>query len=346
MFCRNTMSPLNYTREHVNGMFTAFALYVVSCYACIPGLNTGASMMILLGLMVVSASVDQILVRRRGRNRLNLLVAETFPLALHLLLIHSGSSRNLVLPWLGAAVVLGLLYIGLCTLCPIREPGRYSLRSFLSTAFSGCRALSGLCLGAMVAVFIFCGLFGLSVPGAKAQAAPAGRITIEENMDTLLLFEETTWETLSADERLSAMTTMVSVEAARLGIPDTISVTTTNQDPEMGACYQDHTQTITVNRLYLESYSGQYALTIVCHETYHAYQHRLVELYREADTLQQQMPVFEKARQYALEFENYITIAEDPQGYEQQQCEEDADNYAHIAAMDYLSLIQQAAYSG
>ena len=85
---------------------------------------------------------------------------------------------------------------------------------------------------------------------------------------------------------------------------------------------------------------GWSALDTLCHEVYHAYQEMQVELYEDLNSPYREMELFHDAAVYAEEFRDYKDGDED--GYDlyyEQQCEEDARNYACERSLDYYTYL-------
>lgn len=73
---------------------------------------------------------------------------------------------------------------------------------------------------------------------------------------------------------------------------------------------------------------------------YHAYQHRLVDLWNHADQGSKDLKIFRRVISYEEDFQNYVDSGEDFYSYYIQRCESDARDYADDAEWDYYRKIR------
>lgn len=76
----------------------------------------------------------------------------------------------------------------------------------------------------------------------------------------------------------------------------------------------------------------------ICHESYHAYEHRLIDMYESSSDQYKQLKVFEYATEYQKEFNNYTEYLPELDNYEEyyyQLCEADARDYADVREFEY-----------
>ncbi len=182
---------------------------------------------------------------------------------------------------------------------------------------------------------------GAFVPNTAAEIPTREQsITIDSEMDTLVKLEVHTWPTLSAQERLDVLQVVANIEAAYLGLPHELKVVVGREDDSNTlAYYADHDHTIHIMLHHLSKGGGKAVLRSICHEARHAYQHRLVSLYKSLDKEQQQLLLFNACRQYQYEFLHYVDGKDDMKGYAEQRCETDARRYAETAAARYADQI-------
>lgn len=213
------------------------------------------------------------------------------------------------------------------------------------------RAIGGLhyCLSTTLAVFAVLCLWGdvfstsmdvsASVP-ATQKIAYTEEETEEAERDFVARMESGE-EELTAQERLDILQMVANMEQAYLGIPQTLTVEV--EDMERGTCgyYEDYTWTIYVNREYLETLSMQRLLVTVCHEAYHAYQKRLVQVYCRVDDQTENMLMFREIKTYLWEFLFYIDGTKDFEGYYSQNVERDARDYAEKRVEEYYRTLKE-----
>lgn len=68
-------------------------------------------------------------------------------------------------------------------------------------------------------------------------------------------------------------------------------------------------------------------LTSVAHESYHAYQHRMVEVYKTTEEQEKKLLIFRKIEKYNKEMNNYKSGKVDYEAYYNQTMEADARAY-------------------
>jgi predicted SprT family Zn-dependent metalloprotease len=131
-------------------------------------------------------------------------------------------------------------------------------------------------------------------------------------------------------------------EARYLGIWTPLNVEVTDfTDKNTLGCYVDQNYTIYISEDHLKNSEAQAVLSTILHESYHAYSHRMVDLYKSSDGKMKNLLPFKETQKYAEEFENYTDSSENVTEYAVQQCEVDARRYARSGIEEYYSLIDQ-----
>lgn len=166
--------------------------------------------------------------------------------------------------------------------------------------------------------------------------------SFDSNVDTMLNLQEDVWKTLSPEKRLEVLQCVAHCEARYLGIWTPLTVKVEEMSDNLGGFYRDSDYTIHINRDAFLNKTGRELVEIICHESYHAYSFRLVDLYLNADEKEQQLMVFNKVKTYADEFENYVGSEKDLYEYYQQKCEKDAYVYGVSAMEDYFEKIDKS----
>ena len=215
-------------------------------------------------------------------------------------------------------------------------------RQWIHSCLLGCRTLVSLVLAFLLLTISLRPLFGL--PLVTAGRSPLSSVTneevqtVEKNADTLMLLKEEEWHRLDAAKRLAVMQTVANIEADHLGTPSPPVYTKLLEETTLGQ-FDATTKDIALNIDHLVNETAETMLLTVCHECYHAYQQRLVDLYSSMDDETKELLLFQDARCYKNEFDNYIHGSEDYESYSSQWCEIDSDNYARSAAAKYFSHI-------
>lgn len=165
--------------------------------------------------------------------------------------------------------------------------------------------------------------------------------TINNNIDVVIKLQQNIWKSLSVKEKLDVMQTIANIEVNYLGIPNEVNVGTANLGQYTLGCYEDKTHTVYIDLDHIENGSVYDVLDTCCHEVYHCYQHRLVDTYLTADSKSKNLRIYNKAEIYLNEFGNYKNGYEDFCSYYNQECENDARDYAESAVYDYFQRIEE-----
>ena len=177
----------------------------------------------------------------------------------------------------------------------------------------------------------------------KKDEMPAGNYSTYffENIDSLEKFDEPEWEKLSFDEKLELLQKIADIEQCRLGIPNKMKVITDSVDKNEMGHYSDSDHTITIKTECMEKYGPWALIKTVCHEAYHGYEHRIIDLYFETSTEKRGLSIFDDAEKYYEEFKNYNDIDGDFYLYYNQLCEEDARKHGQEAVSEYYRWIKR-----
>ena len=163
--------------------------------------------------------------------------------------------------------------------------------------------------------------------------------SLKNNIDALTQLDDGVWKTLSLQDKLDLMQLVANIEQRYLGTYDlNVEASITK-----GCCgyYDDGKHKIVINLDHLKNDESWQVLDTLAHEAYHAYQHRLVDLYEKADTKQKQLIVFRSVKEYSIEFKHYNSGEDNFEEYYNQKCEEKARKYAEEAVADYHNKIMQ-----
>ena len=156
------------------------------------------------------------------------------------------------------------------------------------------------------------------------------------------LFSEEKWDTISMEEKVSAMQVIANIESRYLGLPHELTLIVSQLPSGTVACYNDRTHHIEIDVEHLEDASPLEILDSICHEAYHAYQYRLCDAYDCLDNEYKTLIDFYDATLYKEEFANYINGEDDMFEYYHQQCEIKAREYAQISTEEYEMWIDEA----
>lgn len=213
--------------------------------------------------------------------------------------------------------------------CRIREfRHRQSLSAVHRTLAMG---LGGMMLACLVPT-----LFSGPLAAGAPEDTQAVQQQVEDCMPTLVQLEEDTWQTLTLQQKLDVLQTVIDLEQSSLGLPYALTARVAQVEGDVIASYNDRSLTITISADDLETRSGGYMLEAICHEAYHAYQYRLLDLYTAAPEQSRSLQVFRSVEQYEKEFRDYESGEEDFEAYYTQACESDARDYAEERVQWYV----------
>lgn len=155
--------------------------------------------------------------------------------------------------------------------------------------------------------------------------------------DSLLQLQEDTWKTLSKDEKASLLKTIAEIEYTTLGIEQNPVLVFSPLEKDTGGVFTYNDETITISMDELLSSSSEELINTICHESFHAYEHQLMELYSATDDKHKNLIIFKNVPKYIEESENYISRENDFPEYYKQQIEIDAREYASKASKHYIN---------
>lgn len=204
-------------------------------------------------------------------------------------------------------------------------------------AMSLLRSLAGL--GAVLAIF-FTGVHILGLPATAhlTREAPEGGAEARAAALAVLRSEED-WAALSGEEKLEVLEALKEDQRLALGISERIALREEEWlgDRVLGR-YEDAAGRVSVQREHLETAPAREVVNTICHEMYHCYQHRLVELYKTAQPKNRDLQLFDRAKIYLKESGDYKRAAEDGyDAYARQMVENDARYYAQMTAERYCA---------
>ena len=164
-------------------------------------------------------------------------------------------------------------------------------------------------------------------------------VKLKDNWEQLsVLLDNGAWESLSEEEQLDVLSTVLSIERTYLGLPAELHLEAVSPDDDNLHGYYNHqSATVSINRSIL-AYPLE-CLVTVCHEARHSYQHYVVSLYQSTDPQYRDLLLLYDAPDFLYELNNYIDADTDPQGYHSQKLEQDAEDYAYDSLYDYVSQI-------
>lgn len=347
----NTMGQLEYVWENVYWSFLIFLLYRNLLFIPLFTFDYRQSSLLLVSSIIFALSIGILLTHKHRRNHVSLVCNVILSYGIYhtvsLWFMDRDLLFNFAIP--AALLVVGyfLLVIITYSIERVRSNIDVSIWRCISSCLLNCRTFVAFVLALSIMFTVVRPLLGFPVMELQEDIvflntsdSGAEGETISKNMDIVLLLQEDEWSHLDVSNRLNVMKTIADIEANYLGIPELSVCTEVLEEHTMGH-YNDSSKTITLNLSYLANADARTMLTTICHECYHAYQHRLVELYNELDSEDRGLLLFYEASQYRDEFANYIDGSDNYYAYSRQWCETDSEEYAEDAVIDYYCRIEQ-----
>lgn len=327
-------------------MVVSVVLYNNLLFRCLPGKTYIESKIVLWMMIGLSFLIYTFILNRCMRTGWMVATMLIIPLGLYTVLTYIKTVGSWILITLISTVILTIVYsVSLM---------RYRIKKFrnntktIKRSFRYCYIISQSIVA--IALLMIMGAIGIrGVLGyniISSSVTPTTNTendsqTIINNIDTILLLQEKVWNKLTIQEKLDALQTVANIEARYLGLPNELNVGTANLGEYTNACYNDRAHTISIDLDHLENDSVHDVLGSLLHESYHSYQHRLVDAYRTADNDFKDLQIYKSAAQYEQEFNNYVNGNYDFGLYYYQKCEMDARDYAENAINDYYDRINE-----
>lgn len=283
---------------------------------------------LLLGGMLYMSTV------RRARRWSTLMACTLFPCLFYE--IHSLSGMDAVAGikhmTFGAALLGGLLCASVQTwLC--RQNRIFWLRKVLLTTvilwtvllLPGCVRAHTLHAEALTAAF---------------TAAETAEEALPEQLSTL----DTAWDTYSQSEKMEVLARLLAAECRYLGmqhVPTLMAADLPTAPETVLGQYFAATHTIRISKKALAHEDGWFMAEVLLHETRHAYQQELQQVYDTVAHRYRTLALFADAGIYKAESEHYILpdgTAEGYAAYRDQLTERDAAAYAEARVSYYQSL--------
>lgn len=343
---RSTMGSIEYMIDSIFWCVIVMIWYKNLLFRCLGNRTYGESKIVLWVFILLSVVGCCFLLFRKRRTEWSVLVSVLLPYGAYTILIYWNTMQRriegILLLSLGVSTVGGILVM------TRRIKKRKNMKRVIMNRMTRCFELSASILAIAMAVIMvpvmFQGTVGMTIFKANMEAKK-GEVsedqTVSANIDTVLKLQEEEWKDLSTKEKLNVLQCVANIEANYLGISNELNVGTSNLDENVLASYVDGTHTICIDLKHLEKSSAKDVLNSCCHEAYHSYQHRLVDVYNDSSEETRKLRVYKRVADYADEFSAYIDGDENFCTYYSQQCETDARAYAENAVEDYYSKIEK-----
>jgi len=334
-----------YIRFNIFYTFIGMIWYQYTLFKKVAGLSLMESR-VLLWIMVALALFLGIYVGIRSGclSGASMFANVVTPFGLYCAISYFSINTKLIIGILVGATSLSALYVFLVFIRKIkcRHRKKKIIKRRIQKAFAGCRIIFS---GSFTVIILYIGsnlLFGSSVVQASVEAknyTSGSEHSMEVSLETLLCLQPERWDDLTVQDRVDVLQTIANIEAWYLGIPNELNIGVRNLPEGTSGYYRDSTHEIVISTDHLLYGDVEELLDTVCHEAYHCYEHRLVEVYGGAEERLKSLRIFKNTDSYMQEFNNYINGKEDYSAYYSQICEQDAREYAENAVAEYYEYI-------
>ena len=173
----------------------------------------------------------------------------------------------------------------------------------------------------------------VSAPAPHASAVLTGGNNLFANYETIRLFHEETWPTLTEQEKTAAMQVIADIETNHLGIAP-VSVTVWPLDEGTLGSYAHSARQVMIDLAQIEAENDD-VIRVILHECRHAYQHDCVDHVDWDDPVVQTLAYYAPLRRWKEELTNYLNASVSFDAYYTQDIEADARAYAVSGGADY-----------
>ncbi len=341
---KNTMDEISYVAEHIYWMLLIMILYKNLLMRCLEGCSFGESKAVLWGLVLFSCAAGICRSIKKRRNWKSMAQNIILPFGIYTVLAYFRFNEEWIGSVLMAAGILSIIYTLLIFLQKVKSRknfGRVLKRRFVR-AFKGSLNVFTLAFAVILCVMGGGKILGSAVmQGAYAETNMNIEDTLENHRKELEQLKDGAWEKLTVQERLDVLQTLAKVERNYLGISHELNVEADNLQENVLGYYKDSTHEIVLNLDVVMQESSWKVLYTVCHEVYHCYQYKIVEVYQEMGEEEKGLMLFDRAKVYENEFANYVDGSDDIYQYAKQECEEDANAYADAAFYEYYTRLNE-----
>lgn len=345
MKSKNTLSLRWYMAKLIILNVTVLLCYKNLLFRCIGDLSFNTSFLILCGMFLCSMVAGFFITFEHYKNNISLFVICSLPCEIYSAIIcFNDYTVSFSVIFAVAVALVGLNVFRIMGKKIKNLPyKREIIKRRLNRVFADSGVIASFSLIAILVPMLFnaIGGFGLYQPKVKPVSGTKSEYTISKNIEDIIKFEESYWSKLKISEKLDLLQILANIEANELGITCELNVTTKYLEDKNGY-YSDKEHRIVIDTEHLKESGGGSVMTTICHEAYHSYQFRLVEMYKNLDENEKKMKVFEDAAVYEYEFSNYISSEDDFYGYYNQLCEIRAREYGTSAFYKYYEAIQNA----
>lgn len=340
---QNTKSQGEYIFDHVIYGLLVMIIYRNVLFRSLPELSFSESKFVLWGMYVGLLSLGAALSMKNYRNNISLVSNILLPLELYTLIAYWNTAKSAWIWILTVGLLISMGWFVLVVVTGFKE-NRKRIHRYLIHGFVGARSVAVCSIVLMLAPVALNTVMGNAVVQSNVAPVPGNtenKVTIANNINIVGNLREEVWSELETSEKLATLQIIANIESSYLGLPHSLTVGTEPMEEGTCAYYSDETKEIRINIDYLETSNPRNMCETVCHESHHAYAHRIVEVYASVDDRYKGLLVFKDAPKYQINLSNYNDGDDDYLAYYFQAVEYNARAYASEAVEEYYDRIEQ-----
>lgn len=353
---KNSMKLSTYIFLNALYGFSGMLWYQSLIFTCLSDLSYEDSTLLCYTLLIVSILIGTLITLKKRRNWNSIFVNVILGLEIYSLFAYYQYFNVLIWISLVISAILIIIYaISIIRrkinfkhkkfICSNKNKKAYAIKLKFTHIFLGSRTILAICLSLLLIPFAAKTIFFIGDFEAQStvEYSSEEEYTVSNYSETLMNLEESKWVNLSFQEKLDLLQILANIEANYLGISHELTVISMTLEEDLCGYYSDYRYLIVINTTHIESSSSYDVLNTLCHEAYHAYQHRQVQLYNQLDDDSKKLLMFSDASVYNEEFGiNYISGTDDDDfwDYYTQLCEVNAREYAEESVLYYEYLIE------
>ena len=346
MKSKNKFSKAEFLFYHAIWIAISLFIYVRVLFRCVGTLTFQESKWILYGILFVSVLTGLCLQMKYRRNGFSVFLNLIIGYGCYAAITYSEINKTAIAITLTISGIFAVLYAILILTRKIKNKTKKP-KILWNRMKNILRAGQTFLAFGFVFVLVLIGgnsLFSSAIIDAAVPATnmfASNEQTISNNMETVLKLQDAEWAKLNVQEKLDVLQTVANIEQRYLGIPNELNVGAANLEEDLLSYYSDKTHEIIINLESLTKDPAWKLLQSVCHEAFHSYQHRIVDVYNQTEQDMKDLRLLRNASSYEEEFKHYISAEDDIAGYYNQKCEKDAREYAEQAVTDYYQRIEE-----
>ena len=341
----------DYIRYHIFYGLIGLLWYAIFLFKPIDGLSYTISKIIFAVVVIVYIIYGIVEGIKKDTSEKSVFVNLVISYGIYCMLTYFSDNKAVVLRVMGIAIGFSVLYGFLVLSQRVkkrRNREKIWIRRWKKIVETG-RILVSVGLFLLMLYFSGNRMYDMCLKPVLQQAVeeiktePVYIVKMKENKEAILNLQEENWRSLNEKERLRTLQMIADIEVSYFGMMDKLTVCTGKEFPNSTyGEYDDRKKEIRVNEKVLYHGTMDDLLTIICHEVFHAYSHKLIELYENTEEEWRSLIVFDKVEDYIKEFKNYEDGESDFMAYYNQVCEQEARNYAKQGVEKYYNFIKDS----